>query len=185
MTLYQIFIKFCEENKILGDIYSLHLFNPTYTVSFVNGEIKKTHESFQELIERHLCDTYFTMQEKLYSIMSNCNNNIAYSLSQTDKWKQIFNKWKYFVKNNIISDDEQYADGKKAILHSLKKKFEDYDFYICNDETHAADKYTVYVKMVDKNNDERLTYRIAKSAIVSIDGEKVGFKIKRKRKIYE
>lgn len=185
MTLYQIFIKFCKENKILGDIYSLHLHNPTYTVAFSDGKIVKNTETFQELIDRHLGDTCYSMNEKLYSIMSNCNNNIVYSLSQTDKWNQIFNKWKYFIKHNVILDDDQFVDGGKVILSSLRSGLEEYDCFICNDEIHSTDKYSVFIKMISKNGDERMIYRISKSRIISVNGENVSFKIKRKRKIYE
>lgn len=119
MTLYQVFIWFCKENKILGDLYSLHLNHPAEFQTCSYGQIVYKRQTFKERIESILSNELIPFHETLHDFIVNLDSTYATKFTISENGQCILRKWNYFVKNNIILDDEQFSDGKKITLSSL------------------------------------------------------------------
>lgn len=179
MEIKEIFFRFCKENKILGDLLLLHMQHPTFGVYWNDGKIARKGDTFDDLVDRIFKSKYITLSEKLPQLIS----TIDYTSSDSDFYKNAIKKWKYFVRHNIIMDEDKLQDGNVIVCEETSGETKEYiEFVISNNNYCKIDKWSIYAYR--KDADFKSCFKIPKTHIISVNGEKFNLRIKKNRKIY-
>lgn len=180
MTLYQVFYRFCKENKLLGKILlSFNAVSPIYAYVFDNGSLNKCEMTFRELVEKYLCyrgvtDIRDTMERIMYEI------NYTLVFSEKEK-EQAIRRWKYFVSHNIlVPRKDEVSDG--AIV-TLCERFggDEIPRYKINGRGNS---YFYKNSFFATNEINQTTTTIPIYSISTLNGDKFEYQIKRKNRIY-